>query len=136
MLAGSSVGTLLAAALRYCQEQTEPKQVVTLICDNGAKYLSKMFNDYWMIDNGFIERPRHGNLRDLVARRHLDKEDYCLTATTPINQAIKRMRMYGISQMVVLDGNSVAGILDEGDILMALVHDAANADLPVSDFMT
>ncbi len=136
VLAGSSVGTLLAAALRYCQEQTEPKQVVTLICDNGAKYLSKMFNDYWMIDNGFIERPRHGNLRDLVARRHLDKEDYCLTATTPINQAIKRMRMYGISQMVVLDGNSVAGILDEGDILMALVHDAANTDLPVSDFMT
>ncbi|MGA1468413.1 MAG: PLP-dependent cysteine synthase family protein, partial [Phycisphaerales bacterium] len=49
VLAGSSVGTLLAAALRYCREQTEPKTVVSLVCDNGAKYLSKMFNDFWMI---------------------------------------------------------------------------------------
>ena len=46
VLAGSSVGTLLAATLHYCREQKEPKRVVTLICDNGAKYLSKMFNDF------------------------------------------------------------------------------------------
>ena len=45
ILAGSSSGTLLAAALRYCREQTEPKRVVTLVCDTGAKYLSKVFND-------------------------------------------------------------------------------------------
>ena len=48
VLAGSSTGTLLAAALRYCQEQTEPKRVVTLACDSGNKYLSKMYNDRWL----------------------------------------------------------------------------------------
>src|SRR4051812_6597768 len=47
ILGGSSSGTLLAAALRYCREQTEPKRVVTLVCDTGAKYLTKMFNDMW-----------------------------------------------------------------------------------------
>ncbi|MBR5208437.1 MAG: PLP-dependent cysteine synthase family protein, partial [Paludibacteraceae bacterium] len=50
ILAGSSTGTLLSAALRYCQEQTTPKRVVTLACDSGNKYLSKMFNDEWLKD--------------------------------------------------------------------------------------
>ena len=54
ILAGSSSGTLVAAALRYCREQTAPERVVTFVCDSGNKYLSKMFNDYWMIDQGFL----------------------------------------------------------------------------------
>ncbi|MBS0847375.1 PLP-dependent cysteine synthase family protein [Citrobacter sp. JGM124] len=48
ILAGSSTGTLLAAALRYCQSQTTPKRVITFACDSGNKYLSKMFNDQWL----------------------------------------------------------------------------------------
>jgi len=137
ILAGSSVGTLFAAALRYCREQRTPKRVVTLICDNGAKYLSKMFNDFWMVDNGFMDRPKHGDLRDLIARRHLEREDFTIDPETPISQAIKRMRMFGVSQMVVIaPGETVSGILDESDILMPLVHDASNARRPVRDFMT
>lgn len=54
VMGGSSTGTLLAAALRYCQEQTEPKRVVTLICDTGNRYLSKMYNDEWMTEHGFL----------------------------------------------------------------------------------
>jgi len=137
VLAGSSVGTLLGAALAYCREQTEPQRVVSLICDNGAKYLSKMFNDYWMIDNGFIERPSQGNLCDLIARRHLDGEDYTLKANEPLGQVIRRMRMYDVSQMVVLDENGrVEGIIDESDILLALTRKDADSKQPVSDFMT
>jgi cystathionine beta-synthase len=56
ILGGSSTGTLLAAALKYCREQTTPKRVLVLVCDTGNKYLSKMYNDYWMLDNGFLER--------------------------------------------------------------------------------
>lgn len=48
VLGGSSSGALLAAALKYCREQTAPKRVVTFVCDNGARYLSKQFNDHWM----------------------------------------------------------------------------------------
>ncbi len=64
-MGGSSSGTLLAAALRYCREQTTPKRVVTLVCDSGGKYLSKMFNDYWLRDQGFLPSNAHGDLRDL-----------------------------------------------------------------------
>lgn len=137
VLAGSSVGTLLGAALKYCREQEEPKRVVTLICDNGAKYLSKMFNDHWMIDQGFIERTSYGNLRDLIGRRHLEKEDYTLTPEIPLNQAIKRMRMYDVSQMVVIDENdAVIGILDESDMLLALTGRTTDPNKPVSEYMT
>ncbi|HQY83048.1 MAG TPA: PLP-dependent cysteine synthase family protein, partial [Thermomonas sp.] len=49
ILGGSSSGTLLAAALKYCREQTTPKNVLVFVCDTGNKYLSKMYNDYWML---------------------------------------------------------------------------------------
>ena len=137
ILAGSSVGTLFAAALRYCREQREPRRVVTLICDNGAKYLSKMFNDFWMIDNGFIQRPTYGDVRDLISRRHLEKEDYCLVPEVPVAQAIRRMRMFSISQLAVVDERDrVVGILDESDVLLALVRDRDCASRPVRDYMS
>jgi len=53
ILVGSSSGTLIAAALKYCQEQTEPKRVVTLACDTGSRYLSKLFNDEWLAAQDF-----------------------------------------------------------------------------------
>ncbi|MBY0420712.1 MAG: PLP-dependent cysteine synthase family protein, partial [Parvularculaceae bacterium] len=56
ILGGSSSGTIFAAALKYCREQKAPKRVVAFVCDRGDKYLSKMFNDYWMYDQGFIKR--------------------------------------------------------------------------------
>ena len=52
ILAGSSSGTLLAAALRYCKEQTTPKRVLTFVCDSGNKYLSKVFDDFWLAEQG------------------------------------------------------------------------------------
>ena len=67
LLGGSSTGTLVSAALRYCREQTTAKRVLSMVCDTGNKYLSKMYNDYWMLDNGFLERQLHGDLRDLIS---------------------------------------------------------------------
>lgn len=52
VLAGSSTGTLLAAALRYCRESERPQRVVTLVCDSGNKYLSKMYNQKWLNEHG------------------------------------------------------------------------------------
>ncbi len=52
ILAGSSSGTLLAASLRYCREQTTAKRVVTFVCDSGNKYFSKLYNDEWLASHG------------------------------------------------------------------------------------
>lgn len=143
VLAGSSSGCILAAALKWARKQPgpaaggKPLNIVTFICDSGAKYLSKMFNDFWMMDNGFIQRQKTNDLRDLIARRHDLGEDYTLREAHPVRQAIKWMQLYGVSQMAVLDDKGgVVGILDEGDILIGVATDQAAFDRPVSDFMT
>lgn len=137
ILAGSSSGCLLHAAKLWCQRQTEPLNVVTLICDSGAKYLSKMFNDFWMIDQGFIERPTTNTLRDLIGRRHLEHEDYICLPDEPLSSVIKRFQMYGISQMVVMDrDDKLVGIIDESDVLIAVTAEKAGFNDPVSEHMT
>ncbi len=136
VLAGSSTGSLVAAALRWAKEQTQPKRIVTFACDHGSKYLAKMFNDYWMLDQGFIDRKKHGDLRDLITRRHETSEDFTLSSSLPVIQAIKNMHLYDISQMAVIENEQVVGILDESDILLAVTSDPKNFRKPVSDFMT
>ena len=136
VLAGSSSGTLIAAALRYCREQTAPKRVVTFVCDSGNKYLSKMFNDYWMIDQGFIQRERHGDLRDLISRRHAEHATVFVAPGDSLLTAYGRMKLYDISQLPVMrDSDWVAGIIDESDILLEVMHDEARFGAPVESAM-
>ncbi len=124
ILAGSSSGTLIAAALRFCREQTEERHVVTFVCDSGNKYLSKMYNDYWMLDQGFLERPVRGDLGDLVARRHEDRATVTVAPDDSLLIAHGRMKLYDISQLPVVDaGGRVIGILDEEDILYRVMED-------------
>lgn len=120
ILAGSSSGTLLAGALAYCREQGEEKNVVTLVCDSGNKYLSKMYNDYWMLDQGFLERETHGDLRDLIARPHADRASVTTSPDDTLANALSRMKLYDISQLPVLTDDNVVGIIDESDILWAI----------------
>jgi len=120
LLGGSSTGTLLAAALRYCRAQSEPRRVVTFVCDSGNKYLSKMFNDFWMRDQGLLDRDRAGDLRDLIARRHADRAMITAAPGDTLLAAYGRMRLYDISQLPVMDGGKIVGILDESDVLIAV----------------
>lgn len=136
ILAGSSSGTLVAAALRYCREQTDPKRVVTLICDSGNKYLSKMFNDFWMADQGLQTRETYGDLRDVITRRFAEGAVVTLSPTDPLNAAYTRMRLYDISQLPVVEGKQIVGIVDESDLLLATAEDERAFQQPVSRFMT
>ena len=120
ILAGSSSGTLITAALKYCRAQTIPKRVVSFVCDSGNKYLSKMFNDYWMLDQGLLARDRKGDLRDLIARRHADQATIIVAPSDSLLIAYQRMKLYEISQLPVLEGGKVIGIIDESDLLLAV----------------
>ena len=136
ILAGSSSGTLISAALRYCREQTEPKRVCTFVCDSGNKYLSKMFNDYWMIDQGFIERERKGDLRDLISRPHSEHDTITVTPDDDLLIAYGRMKLYDISQLPVMKDGVVSGIIDESDILHRVVKDQKHFRDKVETAMT
>jgi cystathionine beta-synthase len=135
VLGGSSSGTLLAAALKYCREQTTPKKVVVFVCDTGNKYLSKMYNDYWMLDNGFLERPVHGDLRDLILRPYAQRDTVVVAPTDSLQVAYQRMKMYDVSQLPVMEGDEIVGIVDESDVLMHVFGQEPRFQDPVSTAM-
>ena len=135
IMAGTSSGTLIAAALRYCREQTEPRRVVSLVPDSGNKYLSKVYNDYWMIDQGFVQRERYGDLRDLIARRHQEHAVATVSADETVMAAYQRMKLYDVSQLPVLRDGKIVGIVDEEDILLEVYDNPAHFREPVTEAM-
>ncbi|SDW22940.1 pyridoxal-phosphate dependent enzyme [Lysobacter enzymogenes] len=135
ILGGSSTGTLLAAALKYCREQTEPKKVLVFVCDTGNKYLSKMYNDYWMLDNGFIQREQHGDLRDLILRPYSQRDTVVVGPNDLLVTAYQRMKLYDVSQLPVMDGENLVGIVDESDVLLHVYGDESRFRDPVSTAM-
>jgi len=135
VLGGSSTGTLLAAALKYCREQTTSKRVVTLVCDTGNKYLSKLYNDYWMLDNGFLDRQPTGDLRDLILRPYAQKDTVVASPADLLVTAYNRMKLYDVSQLPVMDGEKIVGIIDESDLLLHVYGDEKRFLDPVSTAM-
>ncbi|HDG1692251.1 TPA: cystathionine beta-synthase [Kluyvera georgiana] len=136
ILAGSSSGTLLAAALRYCRAQTTPKRVVTFACDSGNKYLSKMFNDDWMRQQGLLARTLRGDLSDFIALRHDEGATVTAAPDDTLATVLARMRLYDISQLPVLEEGGVVGIIDEWDLLSHVQGDSQRFGLPVREAMT
>jgi len=138
VLGGSSSGTLLAGALRYCRDQTEPQRVVTLVCDTGAKYLSKVYNDTWLAEQGLTQRALHGDLRDLVGRTAANGGAVTVGPDDSLLTAYNRMRQADVSQLPVLDGGRLIGLIDESDLLEAIEDSKPDKRFsqPVSAAMT
>ncbi len=135
LMGGSSTGTLVAAALRYCREQTEPKRVLSMVCDTGNRYLSKVYNDHWMRDHGLLKTSNHGDLRDLIARPMASRDAVTVGHQESLANAYKRMMLYDISQLPVMDGERIVGIVDESDILLAVYEDESRFAEPVATAM-
>ena len=133
---GSSSGTLFAAALHYCREQSSPKRVVTFACDSGNKYLSKMYNDIWMAEQGFIIRKQYGDLRDIISRRYQDGSVVTVGPSDTLLTAFNRMRIADVSQVPVLENGELVGLLDESDLLVRVQDGGGSFREPVRAAMT
>lgn len=136
ILAGSSTGTLLAAALKYCRAQTEPKRVVTFVCDTGTRYLSKVYNNHWLVDQGLATRKEYGDLRDLIARRYEDGDVVSVRPDDSLKTAFQRMRSADISQLPVIADHEIVGLIDESDLLIQVTDHPAGFAAPVSSAMS
>jgi len=145
VLIGGSGGTAVAAALRLARDLPEDAVVVVLIPDSGRGYLSKIFNDTWMTDFGFI-RPRDeidaGDvLASKIARQNTSLADLVLvTEDVLVRDAIALMREKDVSQLLVtvtaelpLAAKEVSGSLSELGLLEATTRDASVLDLTVKD---
>jgi len=135
ILAGSSSGTLLSAALKYCREQTEAKTVVTFACDTGNKYLSKLYNDFWLEDQGFIKRDHTGDLRDLIGRPHHEHATITVGPTDVLTTAHNRLRNAGFSQLPVMEEERLVGVVTEDTIMQFVYGKPELMNAPVGDAM-
>lgn len=137
IICGSSSGTLIAAALKYCRAQTEKKRVVTLVCDSGNKYLSKIYNEYWLDDYGFVVREKSADLRDIILRPYARGTAITILPEETLQAAYRKMKMYDVSQLPVMrEDEKVVGILDERDVLLAVTGNPLGFQIPVSEAMT
>ena len=110
--------------------------MVTFVCDTGNKYLSKAFNDYWLMDQGFIEREATDNLLDIITRRHSEKAVVICTPDDTLETAFKRFKLYGISQLPVLNKDGgLEGLIGERHIIKATAAGEDNFARPVSEAM-
>ncbi len=135
LLVGSSTGTLVSAALRWCREQKKPRRVVTFACDTGNKYLSKLFNDFWMEDQGFFQRQQHGDLRDLIGRLHGERATITVGPDDVLTTAHNRLRNAGFSQLPVMEADRLVGFIDEDDIMRRAFGDPERFTDPVRKAM-
>ncbi|MDT3678495.1 MAG: cystathionine beta-synthase [Burkholderiaceae bacterium] len=133
---GSSTGTLLAAALRWCREQTTPMRVVSFVCDTGTRYLSKVYNDNWMIDQGLLARENFGDLRDVIGRRYDEGSVVQAQRSDTLRTVFQRMRAADVSQLPVLENGRIVGIVDESDVLLHALDDPARFEATADTAMT
>jgi cystathionine beta-synthase len=97
--------------------------VVTLGADTGNKYLSKLYNDFWMIEQGFMARPTRGDLGDYVGRPYWERATVYVGPADTLATTHTRMRNNGISQLPVIEGRKFLGAVTEQDLIHAVRRD-------------
>jgi cystathionine beta-synthase len=151
ILVGGSGGTAMWAALQVAKRMPDGKNIVVLLPDTGRGYLSKVYNDAWMRENGFLDRlPINARVRDLVAMRN---KELPVLVTVPVDrtvrEAIDLLHQYGISQLPVTrmgsgDGNgsgpftdvhSMVGSIQERNLLERVFRDPTVVDASVEAVM-
>ena len=124
LFVGGSGGAAVAGALKYAKQLGKPGQkILVFLADGGHKYMSKIFNDDWMRENGFLaDTPGAGTVRDLlVARDRGGRELVTATLSSKVRDVIDTLKSKGISQLPVVEGGRLKGIVAEVDLLRHLV---------------
>jgi cystathionine beta-synthase len=139
LFVGGSAGAAVSGAVKYAKKAQRKQNILVLLPDSAQKYLSKIFNDNWMRENGFLEeQPGLGTVRDLLS----GKSSNIVTAhpKMQVREVVNTLRSLGISQLPVLDGGELRGIVHELDLLRHLASEQQKAatieNLIESDYAT
>ncbi|XHR26896.1 MAG: cystathionine beta-synthase [Chthoniobacteraceae bacterium] len=124
---GGSSGTALAAALKYAQRLERPRNIVVLLPDTGRNYLSKIYSDDWMRQNGFWQTHEQRSVKVGQVIGH-KKESPAIISVGPkekLKVAVQLFTQHNISQLPVIEENQVIGSLNEASIMKSL-HDGVD----------
>lgn len=136
ILTGGSTGLNLAVALDIAREIDDPDAfIVTILCDTGERYLSKVFNDDWMQENQLLEKPQ-STVEQLLSRRNTDAPPLVTVApSAAVRQALNLMSTWNISQIPVFDEGECVGALLEGTLMAKALAQPPLLDRPVREVM-
>ncbi len=138
---GGSAGAAVAGAIKYARQTGKRQNIVVILPDSAAKYLSKIFNDEWMRENGFLDdEPGLGTIRELLRHKTGD-EVITARAEDRVRDVVSRMKAHGISQLPIMKDGRLLGAVAEVDLLRYLVSGEHSLDSPVeplveSDYAT
>jgi cystathionine beta-synthase len=137
ILVGGSAGLNVALALQVAREVNDPEAcVVTILCDTGERYLSKLFNDEWMQENQLLDAPRL-TVGDLLSRS--PRRAPALVSVAPVaqvRQALNLMRTWEVSQIPVLEDGRCIGTLVDGTLMQQALAQPSLLDRPVREAMS
>ena len=127
ILAGGSSGTALAAALKYAQRLNRPREIVVLLPDTGRNYISKIFSDEWMRENGFWQDrvTRSVKIAQVLGQKKVLPPLISVQPQDKLKAAIQLFQQHNISQLPVIENNRVIGSLNEASIMKTL-HDGVD----------
>jgi cystathionine beta-synthase len=141
LFVGGSGGAAVSGAIKWASKQKGPLKVLVFLCDGGEKYVSKIFNDDWMRENGFLEdEPGIGVVADIL-HMHGKRKIVTTTSHAKVRDVIATLKQLGISQLPVVDKGKLRGVVGEVDLLRHLVtgdkaRSSSIAELVESDYAT
>ena len=140
MFVGQSCGMAMAGALQWMkdhpEEATADMLAVVLLPDSGFRYLSKTYNDKWMRNNGFLDRPTHVTADHVLSLRNNRAAVVTMHADDVLGAAISNMADHGISQLPVQENNEIVGSLTETGILNLLIERPEARDEAIRSVMS
>ena len=122
ILAGSSSGTLIAAALKFCKSQKTKKNVVTLVCDAGDKYLRKVYNESWKIREGLHVKKNNNDITDIVSYLASSGTMPKINYESNGELAFKLMNENSLDKILVENNNGkIIGVIKESNLLKGVL---------------
>jgi cystathionine beta-synthase len=134
LMVGGSAGTAVAGMMKIADRFNENDVVVVLLPDSGERYLSKIYNDDWMQEHGFLV-PEKITARYILASKKRWGELVAVDPMTSVRKTLELFKEKDISQIPVLDRGKPVGAVHDSDVLARVLEHPAVMDSPVSTLM-
>jgi cystathionine beta-synthase len=134
IFAGISSGAAVMGAIRYARRLRLPRQILVILPDSGNRYLSKVWNDAWMRDAGFLDTPR-ARVADLLRVAAPPAAIITARLGEPIDHVIGKMKEHGISQLPVIHNCELVGMITENDLVQPLLEGRKRPTEPIDDLV-
>jgi cystathionine beta-synthase len=137
MFCGGSSGMNVAAAVKVAKLLPADAVVVAIVCDTGERYLTKHHSDEWLTEKNLLEQDRF-MIRDVIAAKRTRgtlPSLVSLPSTATVNEALSLMSSYEVSDLPVVDGDTLVGTTREAKLMSAVIGDRLVLERPVADLM-